>query len=65
MADHNTAGRQANAAEALGEFTALGGKKAVEETGKRAQSKAGPDGGDAVAVGATFKKGPKQNRPGG
>lgn len=51
-------GRKANQAEAPGDFTALGGKKAVEQTGKRSQSKAGPDGGDAAAVGDTFKSGP-------
>lgn len=57
---HQNDGRKANEAEAPGEFTALGGKKAVEETGKRSQSKAGPDGGDATAVGDTFKNAPKQ-----
>lgn len=59
MSDQNTAGRQANEAEPLGDFTALGGKKAVERTGKRSQAKAGPDGGDAAAVGDTFKTRPK------
>jgi hypothetical protein len=59
MTDRNSAGRRANEAEPLGEFTALGGKGAVERTAKRSQAKAGPDGGDAAAVGDTFKAKPK------
>ena len=60
MSDQNAEGRKANEAEALGEFTALGGRKAVERTGKRSQAKAGPDGGASAAVGDTVKSGPKQ-----
>lgn len=58
MADQQSPGRKANAAEKPGAFTALGGKDAVNRTGDRARSKAGPDGGDASAVGDTFKKSP-------
>ncbi|MET3666754.1 hypothetical protein [Caulobacter sp. 1776] len=57
MADQpNTDGREANEAEPLGDFTALGGKKAVEKTGEESRKRAGPDGGDAKAVGDTFKR---------
>ncbi|MBI1684149.1 hypothetical protein [Caulobacter hibisci] len=62
MDDQNTPGRKANEAEAPGAFTALGGRKAVERTGKASQSKAGPDGGSAAAVGDTFKKDSKSDR---
>jgi hypothetical protein len=59
MADHQTAGREANEAEPPGDFTALGGKDAVKRTGKRSQAGAGPDGGEAAALGDTFKNAPK------
>lgn len=59
MADQQTSGRKSNAAEKPGEYTALGGKDAIKRTGDRARSKAGPDGGDAAAVGDTFKRSPK------
>lgn len=54
----NTAGREANEAEKLGEFTALGGKDKVQRTGEKSRTQAGPDGPDATEVGNTFK-GPK------
>lgn len=54
----NTDGREANAAEKLGEFTALGGKDKVQKTGETSRAQAGPDGPDATEVGDTFK-GPK------
>lgn len=54
----NTDGRKANEAEALGDFTALGGSKAVEKTAEESRKKAGPDGPDATEVGNTFKKQP-------
>ena len=58
MSDHNAEGRKANDAEPPGDFTALGGKKAVERTGKQSQAKAGPDGGASADVGDTFKSNP-------
>ena len=61
MADKsNTDGREANQAEPLGDFTALGGKKAVERTGAESRKRAGPDGGDAKAIGDTFKNSGKR-----
>jgi hypothetical protein len=61
MADQpNTDGREANEAEPLGDFTALGGKKAVQKTGQESRKRAGPDGGDAKEVGDTFKNSGKR-----
>ncbi|PVM72331.1 hypothetical protein DDF65_22400 [Caulobacter radicis] len=60
MSDQNAEGGKANQAEAPGEFTALGGRKAVERTGKLSQAKARPDGGASADVGDTFKSGPKR-----
>jgi len=54
----NSDGREANEAEPLGDFTALGGKDKVEKTGEESRKRAGPDGPDATEVGETFKKGP-------
>jgi hypothetical protein len=54
----NTEGRRANAAEPLGESTALGGKDKVQRTGERERKSAGPDGPDATVVGDTFKRSP-------
>ena len=51
-------GRKANAAEPLGRFTALGGRKDIEKTGAKSRRKAGPDGPDATDVGDTFKEPP-------
>ena len=54
--DHQqTNGRSSNAAEPLGDFTALGGEKSVQRNGKKARTSAGPDGPDAAAVGESFK----------
>ena len=54
--DLNSTGRKRNAAEAPGEFTADGGKAAIEKTGRKSRQAAGPDGPDATVVGDTFKK---------
>ena len=59
MADKpNTEGREQNAAEPLGELTALGGKDKVQTTGERERKSAGPDGPDATVIGDTFKRSP-------
>jgi hypothetical protein len=59
MAHHpHTEGREKNAAEPLGEATALGGKDKVQKTGERSREAAGPDGPDATEVGDTFKRKP-------
>jgi hypothetical protein len=50
-----TKGRDANAAEPLGERTGTASKAQTESTGKDSQRKAGPDGGDSGAVGKLFK----------
>lgn len=60
MTDRQSPGRKTNQAEPQGDFTALGGKDAVERTGQRSREKAGPDGGDAAAVGDTFKAPPRR-----
>jgi hypothetical protein len=52
----NTDGRKKNEAEPLGDFTALGGKEAVEKTGEESRKRAGPDGPDAKEIGDTFKR---------
>ncbi|MDR6624588.1 hypothetical protein [Caulobacter segnis] len=52
----NTDGREANEAEPLGDFTALGGKGSVKKTGEKSRTSAGPDGPDGAAFGDTFKK---------
>jgi hypothetical protein len=52
----NTDGREANEAEPLGDFTALGGEKSVKKTGEKSRDSAGPDGPDGAAIGDTFKK---------
>ena len=54
----NTPGRSDNEAEKLGEFTALGGERAIQKTGEKSRTQAGPDGPDASEIGDTFK-GPK------
>lgn len=56
--DLNSPGRKRNEAEAPGDFTANGGKRAVEKTGRKAREAAGPDGPDASAIGDTFKAKP-------
>lgn len=52
----NTDAREANEAEPLGDFTALGGKDSVKKTGEKSRTSAGPDGPDGAAIGDTFKK---------
>jgi hypothetical protein len=54
--DANTPGRTANAAQPLGERKGLVSDDETEQTGKREQRSAGPDGPDAAAVGRTFKR---------
>jgi hypothetical protein len=61
VSDQNE-GRKTNEAEPPGDLTALGGKKAVDRTGKQAQAKAGPDGGSSAEVGDTFKSNPNKRR---
>ena len=51
----NTKGRQANAAQPLGERTGTSSKPATKRTGKSETETAGPDGGDSGVVGETFK----------
>lgn len=56
--DHaQTPGRDANAAQPLGERHGLVSDKQTERTGREEESSAGPDGPDAREVGETFKKG--------
>jgi hypothetical protein len=50
-----TKGRNANAAQPLGERAGTASKAETQRTGKISQSKAGPDGPDSGAVGKTFK----------
>lgn len=52
---HNTKGRDANAAQPLGERAGTASKAQTERTGKTSQRKAGPDGPDSGAVGKAFK----------
>lgn len=54
----NSPGRKDNDAEALGDFTALGGKDKVQKTGEESRKRAGPDGPNAAEIGDTFKKAP-------
>ncbi len=58
MKELNSPGRERNQAEAPGEFTANGGKAAVEKTAEKSRHAAGPDGPDATEVGDTFKRKP-------
>jgi hypothetical protein len=50
-----TKGREANAAQPLGERTGTSSKAATKRTGKAEPETAGPDGGDSGVVGKTFK----------
>lgn len=52
-------GREKNAATPPGERPGLVSSEGVERTGQRSRKAAGPDGPDAGAVGATFKRSPK------
>jgi hypothetical protein len=51
----NTAGREENAAQPLGERKGLVSKKETKKTGVAERASAGPDGPDSGAVGKTFK----------
>jgi hypothetical protein len=53
---NQTDGRKANAAQPLGEREGLISEKGAQRTGERSRIAAGPDGPDAGAVGATFKR---------
>jgi hypothetical protein len=53
-----TKGREANAAQPLGERPGLVSKAGAERAGKESTRRAGPDGPDAAQVGDTFKKAP-------
>jgi hypothetical protein len=50
-----TKGRDANAAQPLGERAGTASKVQTARTGKASQGRAGPDGPDSGAVGKTFK----------
>ncbi|MBP8248036.1 MAG: hypothetical protein KAX56_14295 [Phenylobacterium sp.] len=56
MSKAQTPGREANAAQPLGERKGLVSNKATKETGEKERRSAGPDGPDAGVIGATFKK---------
>ena len=51
-----TAGREANAAQDLGQNKGVESDAGVKRTGDKSRRAAGPDGPDAAAVGRTFKK---------
>lgn len=51
----NTAGRESNAAQPLGDRPGLVSEKSTVKTGKEEQKAAGPDGPSAAEVGDTFK----------
>ena len=51
-----TAGRDANAAQPLGDRKGLVSEKGTQRTAEKERRSAGPDGPDAGVVGATFKK---------
>ena len=50
-----TAGREANAAQPLGERAGVVSKEGIQRTGRQSRRKAGPDGPDAGEIGRTFK----------
>ena len=50
-----TKGREANAAQKLGDRKGLVSVKETERTGRESRRKAGPDGPSSAAVGRTFK----------
>jgi hypothetical protein len=58
----NSPGRQANDALPLGERPDTSHQDTVK-TGRQERRTAGPDGGDARAVGDTFKDRPPSGRP--
>lgn len=55
MADANTKGREANAAQPLGERKGTTSKADTYKTGRAERRSAGPHGPSAGAVGRTFK----------
>ncbi|MBS0331168.1 MAG: hypothetical protein JSS35_00235 [Proteobacteria bacterium] len=57
--DHNTEGRENNAAQPLGEREGLVSSQQAKATGEAERRSAGPDGPKAEAVGRTFKREPK------
>ncbi|MGR4864418.1 hypothetical protein [Caulobacter sp. LARHSG274] len=60
----NSRGREANDALSLGERPDTSHADTVK-TGRQERRAAGPDGGDARAVGETFKRGPGGKGTGG
>jgi hypothetical protein len=54
----NTKGREANAAEPLGERPGLVSNKEARRTGEESLRRAGPDGPDATEIGDRFKRAP-------
>ncbi len=56
MSKAQTPGREANAAQPLGERKGLVSNKQTKATAEKEKRSAGPDGPDASVVGATFKK---------
>ena len=52
----NTKGREANAAQPLGERQGIVSKAQTEKTGRKERRTAGPDGPSAKEVGDTFKR---------
>jgi hypothetical protein len=60
MADKTpqTKGREANAAQPLGQRPGLVSEKATQRVGEESRRRAGPDGPDATEVGETFKRAP-------
>jgi hypothetical protein len=50
-----TKGRNANAAQPLGERAGTASKSQTKRTGMKSQGKAGPDGPDSGAIGKIFK----------
>jgi hypothetical protein len=56
MSKPQTPGREANAAQPLGDRKGLVSDKGTKRTAEKEQRSAGPDGPDAGVIGATFKK---------
>ncbi|WP_293380337.1 hypothetical protein [Phenylobacterium sp.] len=56
MTEANTKGREANAAQPLGERKGTASKSATRATGRAERKSAGPDGPDAAAVSRTLKR---------
>ena len=56
MTNDNTKGREANAAQPLGEMKGTASKAEVKATGKAERKSAGPDGPDAEDVSRPIKR---------